>query len=156
PGTRETSDGPPGTGVGPLLPDTDLAELYTEGLDAYFTDRWDAAVEAFRAVVARDRDHRDAEAKLAQARHHQRLAALSTAGAAAVTERDWDRAVEQLEAVVSTDADYQDAAALLEQAREERIRAKLRQEIGDLYRRGRWQAVVAAAERFRKREPENA
>ncbi|WP_167444212.1 CHAT domain-containing protein [Streptomyces diastatochromogenes] len=150
-GTSDESKVPrEGTGIPPPVHRPDLADLYAEGLAAYFTDRWDAAVEAFRTVVAWDRDYRDAQAKLAQARHHQRLAALYDAGAASVAERDWDRAIEHLDAVVTTEADYKDAAALLELARKERIRAQLREEISDLHERGQWQAVVAAAERLRE------
>ncbi|WP_208036152.1 CHAT domain-containing protein [Streptomyces cyanogenus] len=133
---------------------TGFPELYTDGRAAAFIEDWDAAVDAFRAIVARDPDYRDARTWLGRARHQQRLAALYAAGAASATARDWDQAVKHLEAVVTAEAGYRDAAALLERAREERTRAELREVIRDLYERGQWQAVLVAAERLRERDPE--
>ncbi|MBG0853006.1 CHAT domain-containing protein [Streptomyces spinoverrucosus] len=126
-----------------------LEELYAEGLAALYTDRWREAVEAFRAVLARDSDYRDCRAKLAQARHGQRLASLYAAATAAAAARDWDQAVDHLEAIAAVEPGYGDSAALLEQARAERDRARLRAEIVTLHRSGRWQAVLAVAERLR-------
>lgn len=125
-----------------------LEELYADGLAALYTERWDEAVEAFRAVIARDRDYRDGQAKLAQARHGQRLAALYAAATAAAAAHDWAQAISHLEAVISTDSDYCDAPALLRQARSEQTHAQLREEIIALHRRKQWQAVLAAAERL--------
>ncbi|MFE7076384.1 CHAT domain-containing protein, partial [Streptomyces sp. NPDC057620] len=125
-----------------------LAELYTEGLAAFYTERWDEAVAAFRTIIACDRDYRDSQAKLTQARHQQRLAALYTAATDTAATRNWDQAIEHLEAVVTSEADYRDAQALLDQARTEQVRARLREEITTLHRAQRWQAVLAAAERL--------
>ncbi|MGA5508994.1 CHAT domain-containing protein [Streptomyces umbrinus] len=125
-----------------------LDELYTEGLAAFHTERWDEAVEAFRTILACDRNYRDSQAKLTQARHGQRLNALYEAAINAEAARDWGQAIEHLEAVVASEADYRDARSLLDQARAEQVRARLCEEITTLHRAERWQAVLAAAERL--------
>jgi len=129
----------------------DLDELYAEGLGALYTDRWDQAVEAFRTVIAHDRDYRDSQAKLTRARQGQRLAALYAAATEAVAARDWEQAVENLETIVTTEPGHRDAQKLLEQARREQVTAQLRDEIATLYRAGHWEAVLVVAERMGQR-----
>lgn len=129
----------------------DLDELYAEGLGALYTDRWDQAVEAFRTVIAHDRDYRDSQAKLTKARHGQRLAALYAAATDAVAARDWEQAVENLETIVTADPSHRDAQQLLEQARREQVTAQLRDETVTLYRAGHWEAVLVVAERLGQR-----
>ncbi|MGA4837798.1 CHAT domain-containing protein [Streptomyces sp. G45] len=126
----------------------DLDELYADGLGALYTDRWDAAVEAFRTVIAHDRDFRDSEAKLVQARRGQRLAALYAAATKALEAQDWAEAIEHLQAVVATEPAHRDARDLLERARHEHVRARLRDEITTLHRTRQWEAVLAAAVRL--------
>ncbi|WP_369257223.1 CHAT domain-containing protein [Streptomyces sp. R35] len=126
----------------------DLDELYAEGLGALYTDRWDQAVEAFRTVIAHDRDYRDSQAKLTRARQGQRLAALYAAATEAVAARDWEQAVENLETIVTTEPGHRDAQQLLEQARREQVTAQLHDEIVTLYGAGHWEAVLVAAERL--------
>ncbi|MFF1713957.1 CHAT domain-containing protein [Streptomyces sp. NPDC058268] len=133
----------------------DLDELYTEGLAAFHTERWDEAVEAFRTIIACDRNYRDSQAKLTKARHRQRLNALYQAAMNAAGTRHWGQAIEHLEAVVATEADYRDARSLLDQARTEQLCARLREEITTLHRAGQWQAVLAAAEQLNQHTPQN-
>ncbi|WP_326721302.1 CHAT domain-containing protein [Streptomyces sp. NBC_00243] len=134
----------------PVQERADLDDVYAEGLGALYTDRWDQAVEAFRTIVAHDRDYRDSEAKLTQARHGQRLAALYTAATDAATARDWGQAIEHLQTIVSAEPGHRDAQHLLDQARHEQVSARLRDEITTLHRTSQWQAVLAAAERLRR------
>ncbi|MFC7261916.1 CHAT domain-containing protein [Streptomyces lutosisoli] len=135
----------------PVKERADLDELYAEGLGALYTDRWDQAVEAFRTVIAHDRDYRDSQAKLTRARQGQRLAALYAAATEAVAARDWEQAVENLQTIVTADPGHRDAQELLEQARREQVTAQLRDEIATLYRAGHWEAVLVVAERMRQR-----
>ncbi|WP_218835578.1 CHAT domain-containing protein [Streptomyces sp. SA15] len=139
---------------GPAEAELPLEELYAEGLAALYTDRWGEAVEAFRAVIARDRDYRDSQAKLTLARQRQRLASLYAAATAAAAAQDWEQAVDHLEAVLAAEPGYRDAQVLLAQARFHRTRVQLREEIDTLHRAGRWEAVVAAVERLRQHAPD--
>lgn len=160
PGTRSVRPRPgerqadPRSHEGPAEAELPLEELYAEGLAALYTDRWGEAVEAFRAVIARDRDYRDSQAKLALARQRQRLASLYAAATAATAAQDWEQAVDHLEAVLAAEPGYRDARALLDQARFQRTRAQLREEIATLHRAGRWEAVLAAVERLRQHAPD--
>lgn len=81
----------------------ELDELYTEGLAAFYTERWDAAVDVFRQIVASQRDFNDAAVKLEQARRQQQLAARYTAARAATEAGTWAEAVEHLEALVAAE-----------------------------------------------------
>ena len=67
----------------------EVNRLYVDGLGAFYTDRWDRAVEIFRQLVARQRDYKDAAVKLEQARQQQQLALRYTAAREATEVGDW-------------------------------------------------------------------
>jgi len=52
----------------------EVEALYDQALAAFWTERWDQAVELLRQVLAHQRDHPDAPAKLEHARRQQQLA----------------------------------------------------------------------------------
>nr|SAP16351.1 High-affnity carbon uptake protein Hat/HatR [Nonomuraea gerenzanensis] len=128
-----------------------LEELYTQGLAALYTDRWDEAIGAFRAIVARDRGYKSSQAKLEQARRGQHLSSLYATAAAT---EDLKTAIERWEAVVAADSDYRDAPTRLAQARHDQAIAQLRTEAAELYRANQWQAVVSVGERLRQLAPD--
>jgi tetratricopeptide (TPR) repeat protein len=145
--------------VGPLHAATnpseaELDDLYTQGLGALYTQRWEAAIEAFRVVIARDRTYKNSQAHLEQARRGQQLAAMYGAGSGAVEAGDWAEAVEHLGAVVTAEPSYRDALALLEQARLKKAIAQLRTEAAALHRAQHWQAVLAVGERLKQLAPD--
>ncbi len=132
-----------------------LPDLYTEGLAALYTERWEDAVRAFRALIARG-GYKDSATRLDQAQRGQRLATLYAAAHAAAEAGRWQEAAGHLEDVLAADPGYQDAQALLEQARHEQAAAGLRGEIEALHRAGHWQAVLAAGERLKAIAPDAA
>jgi WD40 repeat protein len=131
----------------------ELNRLYVDGLGAFYTDRWDRAVEIFRQLVARQRDYKDAAVKLEQARQQQQLALRYTAAREATEVGDWAGAVEHLEAVLAIDPAYQDAAARLENARHHQALTDLTAQALALHRAKQWAAVVAVGERLRALDP---
>ncbi|MFF3402012.1 CHAT domain-containing protein [Streptomyces sp. NPDC002659] len=132
-----------------------LHDLYVQGLAAFYQRRWDDAVEAFRAVVARDGGHQDAVAKLAEAERKRRLEHLYTAGTGAAAEGHWAAAVDHLEAVVAADPDFRDAAERLAEAVTRREVTVLRAEAADLHDAGEWSAVLAVGVRLAELAPED-
>lgn len=131
----------------------ELHDLYVQGLAALYTERWDDAVAAFRAVVTQNPTYQSGKAKLNEAVRGRRLASLYAAGTGAADHGHWDAAVEHLGAVVATEPDYRDAAERLRRARHEQAVAGLRTEIADLHRAGQWQAVLAVGARLAALSP---
>ena len=133
-----------------------LSDLYVEGLAAFHTRRWDAAVDIFRQVVARRRDYKDSSLKLDQARHHQQLAAHYTEACAALDAGAWSDAVGHLEMLLATEPSYRDAQEQLERARRERTLAELRADARSLHDAKKWEAVLSVGEQVRALDPEAA
>ena len=133
----------------------ELNELYTDGLAAFYTERWDVAVDVFRRILARQRDFKDAAVKLEQARRQQQLAARYTAARAAAESKAWAKAVEHLEALVVAESGYRDAQVQLDRARREHKLAELRAEAKLLYQAKQWAAVLAVGAQLTKQDPED-
>ncbi|WP_369249385.1 CHAT domain-containing protein [Streptomyces sp. R41] len=136
-------------------PTTDVDELYVQGLAALYTERWDDAVAAFRAVAARDRAYRNSAAKLEEALRRRRLHHLYIAALGAADSGHWDAAVEHLSAILDLDPDYRDVRGRLELARTRQARASLRAEALALHAAGQWDAVLAIGERFAQLSPDD-
>ena len=132
----------------------DLDDLYTEALAALYTERWDEAIEVFRALAVDGRGYKDSVGKLEQARRGQRLASLYSAARSAAETGQWEEAVEHLETIVAAEPEYQDAQALLDEARHEQAVAALRAEAAALHRARQWQAVLAVGERLKSLAPD--
>ncbi|MGH4025252.1 MAG: CHAT domain-containing protein, partial [Pseudonocardiaceae bacterium] len=94
----------------------DVETLYDEALAAYWTERWDQAVEAFQRVLACRPEHPDAAAKLEQARRRQQLATRYRTGLRLLDAGQWQQAVDELARLAPG---YRDTAALLARARKE-------------------------------------
>jgi tetratricopeptide (TPR) repeat protein len=136
-------------------PDQDpLDGLYTDGLSAFYTERWDEAVDIFRTVLAHQPDYEKAALKLEHAHRQQQLAARYTKACAAADAGAWAEAIEQLEVLLAAEPDYRDAEARLAQARRVQVVAELRSEALSLHRAERWDAVLAVAARLKALEPE--
>lgn len=137
-------------GISPAseVPVEDLEELYIEGLAAFYTERWDAAVSIFSRLVAHRSDYKEAEDRLQEALRQQELTAHYTAALAAAEAGLWSEAVEHLETLLATKPDYLDARELLEEARRNDTIADLRTEVHALFEAEQWEAVVAIGERL--------
>jgi len=134
---------------------TDVDDLYVQGLAALYTERWDDAVAAFRAVVARDRTNPNSAAKLEEALRRRRLHHLYAAALGAADSGHWDAAVEHLSAILAVDPGYRDVPARLELARTRQLLASLRAEALALHAAAQWDAVLAVGERLAQLSPDD-
>jgi TPR repeat protein len=136
-------------------PDQDpLDDLYTNGLSAFYTERWDEAVDIFRTVLAHQPDHNKAALKLEHAHRQQQLEARYAKACAAADAGAWAEATEQLEGLVAAEPGYRDAQARLAQASREHATAELRSEAIRLHRAKQWDAVLTVVARFKALDPE--
>jgi WD40 repeat protein len=131
----------------------DLEALYDEALAAFWTERWDRAVELFQQVVMVRPGQADAAAKLEQARRQQQLALHYAQARAAADTQAWAQAVAGFTIVVDADPSYRDARERLERARQQQQLAELQAEARRLYQAGQWAAVVKVAERLYAMDP---
>jgi hypothetical protein len=131
----------------------DLEMLYDEALAAFWTERWDKAVELFQQVVANRRDHADAAVKLEHARRQQQLAVRYAQACAAADIQVWEQAVAGFTMIVDAEPAYRDARARLEQARHQQQLAELQAEARRLHRARQWAAVIKVDERLRALDP---
>jgi outer membrane protein assembly factor BamD (BamD/ComL family) len=135
--------------------DERLEQLYTRGLEAFYTSEWDEACRAFQAIVDErpDFEHGDAATKLELAKRRSQLESLYADAQSAREGSDWSAMQAALKALVGEDPEYKDAAALLEMARRQK-------ELGDLYSQAQrlqkvagWQAVINVFAQIRALDP---
>jgi formylglycine-generating enzyme required for sulfatase activity len=119
-----------------------LEQLYLDGLDAFWVEKWEQAARCFQTVVEEQPEYRDAAARLREAQRQGELARLYAQAQAAREKGDWPGARAALEKLVAEAPDYRDAAALLEAAKKEVQLADLYAQAQQLHRAGRWQAVI--------------
>lgn len=127
--------------------------LYDRALAAFWTERWDQAVDLLRQVLALRPAYPEAERKLDQARRQRQLAAHYAEGLAAAEAGQWDEAVAAFAAVHAVDPGYQDVQAKLDAARHQQRLAGLRAEARRLYQAGEWAAVLKVGERIEALDP---
>jgi Flp pilus assembly protein TadD len=129
-------------------------DLYTDGLSAFYTERWDEAVDIFRTVLAHQPDHNKAAVKLDHAHRQQQLAARYAAACAAADAGAWAEAIEQFEGLVAAEPGYRDAQARLAEASREHAMAELRSEAIRLNRAKQWNAVLIVVARLKALDPD--
>jgi hypothetical protein len=131
--------------------------LYNRGLAALYTKRWDDAIEAFDAVVARDQHYQDSAAHLEQARREQRLERLYDGAVKLITAKNLDLAVRSLEAVVAIDPSYRNAQFQLDLIRPKSpavITDHLQRAVRDMDS-GRWREALRSLAAVRQVDPKN-
>ena len=121
---------------------------YTAALAAYFTERWDTAVELFTRVLAKYPEHRPAAERLAEAQRHQQLAQWDTEAREAAEQGRWEVAVAALERLHAAQPDRSDVQQQLEHARTQEKIAALQADFRRLHDARQWQAVVAVGEQL--------
>ena len=131
-----------------------VEDLYDEALAAFWTDRFDRAVELLQQVLAARPDHPAATGKLEQARQQQLLTTSYVQASAAAEAEDWEQAVAGFTQVSDIDPEYRDVAVRLENAREQQQIAALRAEARRLYDARQWAAVVKVGDRLRALNPD--
>jgi tetratricopeptide (TPR) repeat protein len=129
---------------------------YTAALAAYFTERWDTAVELFTRVLAKYPEHRPAAERLAEAQRHQQLAQWDTEAREAAEQGRWEVAVAALERLHAAQPDRSDVQQQLEHARAQEKIAALQADLRRLHDARQWQAVVAVGEQLAEIDPQLA
>ena len=139
--TTATRPGPPIPLPQPSHPGEQASEpeveaLYDRALAAFWTDRWEQAIELLRQILAHHPGHPDAPGKLEYARRQQQLATRYEEAGAAADAGDWAQAVAGFAMVADADPGYRDTPARLEQARHQQRLAELATEARRLHRAG--------------------
>jgi tetratricopeptide (TPR) repeat protein len=129
---------------------------YTAALAAYFTERWDTAVELLTRVLKRYPDHPHAAERLAEARRQQRLAGWDADARHAAEQGRWDEAVEALEHIAETQPDLPDIAQRLNHARTQHEITSLQADLRRMHTARQWTAVVAIGEQLAEHDPSSA
>jgi len=129
---------------------------YAAARAAFFTERWDTAVDLLDRVLTRHPDHPQITQWLAHARHQHQKAEWDADAQAAVEETRWSDAVAALEHLVAARPDDPALARRLESARAAQKRADLQADLRRLYVAGQWAAVITAGEQLAELDPHSA
>jgi molecular chaperone DnaK (HSP70) len=131
-------------------------ELYDDALAAFWTNKFDRAIELLEQVLVLAPDYAPAIGKLEQARRQQQLTVGYAQACAAADAADWERAVAGFSQVSGIDPGFLDVAVRLANAREQQQIAALRAEASRLYEARQWVAVINVADRLRAMDPDAA
>jgi tetratricopeptide (TPR) repeat protein len=151
---EEAGDRPTQSGQPPVSADAAAVEaLYDQALAAFWTERWDQAVDLLRQVLALQDNHPQAAGKLEHARRQQQLTASYAHACAAADAGEWDRAVAAYAMVAEADPGYRDVSTRLETARRQQQLAGLHAEARRLHQAREWAAVLKVGERMHALDP---
>jgi TIR domain len=126
---------------------------YTAALTAYFTDRWDTAVDLLTRVLERFPDHPQVTERLAGARQHQQLAGWDADARKAAEQGRWAVAVDALEHITAVQPDLPDTTRRLEHARTQLEITSLQADLHRMHADRQWTAVIAIGEQLAGRDP---
>jgi hypothetical protein len=133
-----------------------LAQLYTQGVRAFWEEEWTQAIESFEAITETRTGFWDARQKLAEAKRQLGFHTLYVQAQEAEEAGAWLRAISTLETLLAEAPDYKDAAARLERARHQQRLASLYTQAHQLHQDQQWQAVVDLFAQIRDLEPDFA
>jgi tetratricopeptide (TPR) repeat protein len=131
----------------------EVDQLYDRALAAFWTERWDEAVDLLGQVLSRQPDYPDAARKLELARRQQQLASHYAQASAATDTGDWEQAVAEYTMIADTDPGYRDTNSQLANARHQQQLASLQAEARRLHRAGQWAAVINVGEQLQAIDP---
>jgi tetratricopeptide (TPR) repeat protein len=126
---------------------------YTAALAAYFTERWDTAVDLLTRVLTRYPDHPQVIERLGGATRQQQLAGWDAEAREAAEHGRWAAAVEALEHITATEPDRPDIAGRLEHARTQQKVTDLQADLRRMHAAGEWTAVIAISEQLAELDP---
>ena len=129
---------------------------YTAALAAYFTERWDTAVDLITRVLEKHPDHPQITDRLAEARRQQQLTAWDADARQAAEQGRWAAAVDALERIAAEAPDLADIASRLEHARTEQKIGRLRDNLRRFSTAEQWLAVIAVSEQLAEIDPQLA
>jgi outer membrane protein assembly factor BamD (BamD/ComL family) len=153
---RSVDDLPAGPPEGDEELEQRLADLYTDGLAAFFSGKWDQVCRSFQPIVEVQPEYKSGSVaiKLKEAERQQRLQSLYDKAQTARGAKKWEIAIAALEELVAEPFDYRDAAALLEVSKRQKKLSDLYSEAQHLYQAGKWQAVVGVFAQIAALDPD--
>ncbi|HEY9377182.1 MAG TPA: TIR domain-containing protein [Jiangellaceae bacterium] len=148
----------PGNADAPTVQSTPNVELYddpeyTAALAAYFTERWDTAVDLLTRVAERYPDHPQATERLAGARQQQQIARWDADAREAIEQGRWAAAVEALEHIAAAEPDRTDIAERLEHAQTQQRISDLQADLRRMHAAEEWSAAVAIGAQLAELHP---
>jgi hypothetical protein len=158
PSTTEPLGEPvPGNDVPTTKSDTSVETYddpeYTAALAAFFTERWNAAVDLLTRVQARSPDHPRVAERLAEAQRQQLLTGWNSDARKAAEQGRWAAAVEALERIAAARPDDADIARRLQQARTQAEITGLQADLRRMHTARQWAAVIAIGQQLAERDP---
>ena len=139
--------------VAPTLEETQLEAVYFEGLECFYTDEYERALDCFERVAQAQPDYKDVQQKLTEARRQYERAELETKIRAAQDLSDWGQVIEALQALLTLCPDDPGLADRMAQAQRQMELKKLWEDTAELHRREMWEAVVKSFEKMRAIAP---
>jgi tetratricopeptide (TPR) repeat protein len=130
-----------------------LAQLYTQGVHAFWEEDWRQAIDSFEAITLTRPGFWDAKTKLAEAKRQLRFHTLDVQAQAAEDAGDWSQTVSTLERLIAEAPDYKDTVARLERAQRQQHLSSLYAQAHQLHQDQQWQAVVDLLCQIRDLEP---
>jgi outer membrane protein assembly factor BamD (BamD/ComL family) len=130
-----------------------FSQLYTEGLEAFYTEDWDKACRRFQAILSERPNHKNARTKLEEAESQRLYANLYTEATEAYRSENWAGAISALEELSKKAPSYKDAAQLLRDAQKRKQLAELYAEAKALHAAQKWQAVIKVFDQITIIEP---
>jgi WD40 repeat protein/tetratricopeptide (TPR) repeat protein len=126
---------------------------YAAAVAAFFTGRWDAAVELLARVQAKYPGEQRVTERLQYARRQKELALWSTRAEEATDQGRWSDAVDALGHLLATSPDDVELKRRLERAQVGLRIADLQADIRRLHSAGMWAAVIGAANEIAALDP---
>jgi tetratricopeptide (TPR) repeat protein len=126
---------------------------YTAALAAFFTERWDEAVELLTRVLERYPDHSQAADRLTEARRQQQLTGWDADARQAAEQGRWAEAVEALEHLSADMPDVPDIAQRLKHARTKHEITSLQADLVRMHSAQQWSAAIAIGEQLAELDP---
>ena len=130
-----------------------LNRLYTEGLEAFYTEDWDKACRRFQSILSEQPNHKSAAEKLEQAESQRHYAKLYAEATEAYRSENWAGTISALEELSQKAPSYKDGAQLLRDARKREQLAELYTEAKALHAAQKWQAVIKVFDQISIIEP---
>ena len=131
-----------------------LANLYTEGLEAFYLKEWEKAAVKFQAIVDIQSTYMDAASKLEFAQQQLKLVELDQKAQSAEIHGDWNLAIQTLETLAKEYPYQADITSRLENARKNKSLDRLYTEAQQLSEGKKWLAVLQVFDQIHRLDSE--
>lgn len=133
--------------------ENELQRLYSDGLEAYHTEKWERAIYYFQAFLAERPNSARTIEKLNISKQSRELEQLYQKALQAQDAENWREAIDALEDILVRSKDYKDVASRLEKVKRAQHLTELYGEAEMLYAAEAWQGVISVFKKIYKLEP---